>query len=300
MTQRPRFLFFFCLLGFLAFPSGTWANGFVKEPGDAYVKLAYSATGNKSLGLEEGAAAQSETSWAARMYGEFGLNLPWTSQVSLATALKSIRRSGDAGESFESRSFADTTVQHKSLVHAKTFLEDTSWPVSFRLASQTSIIVPTTPRRFRTGREFSRYGDVKAGRESLVAPVDDGKWGWSQGFGMSFASQGVWLSLGATQAQDFSMTSPRQTFESQVGLSLPFHSWFQLGFSQSRSSFAQLTQEGNAASARMVDDTLLSSVGLTFWRGLALEAGVERRAPRKGRTESSSTGWTLGVSARSL
>lgn len=296
MNRRQRALT--TLVCTCAVPLSALANGFVKGPGEVYAKMSYTSNGERELGQGEDVAAQTETSWVARVYAESGLSLPWTSQVALSAALESIRRKGTSGESFESRSLSDTHLQLRSLIGTFTFLESTSWPTTFRLAAQTGLTIPTTPRSFRTGREESRFDDVAPGRESLVAAIDDGKWGWSQGLGVSVSSGGVWVSLGAQQSQDFLMASPRQSYESQLGVSLPWQSWAQVGYSQSRGTYLKAGVDGEPKTGRVVDDVLSAGVGLTFWRGIAVEGGVDSVQPRKGRLESKYVAWTVGLSAR--
>lgn len=268
------------------------ANGFVKKPNEVYGKLSFSADKKTA----EGNAAESYEKNTAQLqaYGELGLPLPWSSQVALSTSLRQVtRKSIETKDSFESRGFSDTQLMFKSLVHEGEIARPRGLPVSFLLAADFGLTLPTTRKKYRTGNESLLSEGVAAERAFLVSPIDRGALQSRQGLGMSFLAAGKWLSLAYQTHSDTTLAAAGRTSRAEMGTSLPHASWVQLSF-QSATDREIAAQSIGSQKGQTEENALGLSTGYTFLPGWAAEAGITFINTRHFYQ------WSAGVSYRTM
>ena len=296
-----------CTMGFFCFfsvvPVQAFASGFVKNSGAHYTKFSYAWT---TQDINQGSAdGFKEKRGAYTLYVEAGLPTPFKLQVSAAATLKKIAREGkDAKgtgtDSFTSQGLADSTVGLKAAVYEGSLFQE-SFPLFFALAARGDVTLPTTKKAFRVGNESERARQAPASRTFLVAPLGDGKYATTLGLGFSVSAQGVWLSAEHLQKQSWEAQFADRTLSSQLGFGLPFNSWLQVGFENNAKQVAAAETEGTIAQRQLQTSNKFSSgVGLTVWDGLALEAGFERNLKGFNNKIKAHTGYTVGLSYRSL
>lgn len=297
----------------LVAPVSASANGFVKGPGQHYSKVGLALERPATFG--PGPEAYREEGRVVSVYSEVGLPLPWASQVSVYVPWKTIiRRSVAEGDTLESASFADARLGFRfSLGTPQTFFEGSSWPLSVHLASETQLVLPTTPETFREGNEQRRASKAPEGASFLVAGVDRGLSRWSQGLGLSLSSGALWLSSRVALTQDLRPGSPEHLVAFELGHGLPWNSWVQAGFerigalaneepTQADPAAAPVATESASrrAPAVRLKNQFRAGIGVTIWDGLALEAGYSQSRPQPSDLAPIQSQWQLGVSYRSL
>ncbi len=286
-------------LGVLSIPSVAQASGFVKDSGKSYSKLSHSVIQRRSVKLATDRESYKETTQRLEIYLEYGVPLPWKAQVSLSTGIKSIKRLAidGIGGSFESRGVTDSTANFKSSMYDGKIFETSFSPVSLNTAYDFGVTLPTTQQEFRAGSESQRYKNAMTGYESLVAPVDAGKWRTEHGLGLSLATSGLWVSQELKIGQDWTPNNPSRTLRTSVGIGLPFHSWMQVGIGNKKNTHVAKV-ETNSAEAN--ETTWGTGLGFTVWNGLAIEANCDKTSPTGVGSGTTYTQWTFGLSYRDI
>ena len=271
------------------------ANGWVKDKGQYYAKIGYSQTSERDFRAAPGSFSEKES--AASLYGELGLGLPWTSQVTIYTAYKTIERDGLAAGigSYTAASHTDTKLNLKSRLFSLNQVG--TLPVSIFAALTTGVNLPTTPDEYSLGSD-ERLGDVPAGAPWLVGPVDKGETGSILGLGLSAYYGGVWANAGYTDERETGGDWQDGKWEFALGVGLPGNSWIQAGYSRLRSTFTS-GDAGDADTANETTEERGISLGLTVWQGLALEGGYLLSQKIDSPWEDWA-GYTVGVSHRTL
>jgi hypothetical protein len=302
--MRPvvRIVFFVLSLS-IGQPMGAFASGFVKDSGKIYSKISFSKTPEHSIDFQGSSTSSTyrESAWSLGLYSEIGLGwFPFKSQLSAAVSLKSITRSGSNGasDSFESRGLTDSEVTAAASLFEGELGQVFGSSVYFAVAPKLGLVIPTTGKRFREGQESQRYEDAPAGRESLVAAVDKGKWRLKPKLGMSISSSGVWVSLEGSQSQNVAPSAAEHEWGTALGASLPLNSWIQIGFAQTRSSEVVQNDKLECGYSDKIDHKWSSGLGLTFYEGAALELNYEQLVPKTSGVPS--TQFTVGLSYRDL
>jgi hypothetical protein len=256
----------------LGFVVPAFANGFVKNPNEVYVKLSFAA--DKKTTEVSSSGAYDKSTYQIQGYGEFGLPLPWRAQMSIASSVRQVtRKSVEKKDSFESRGFSDTQVDLKSLVYEGELGRLIGSPLTLLFAADSGVNLPTTRKKYRSGNEAALAEGLSVERTFLVSPIDRGALQLRQGLGLSFLSAGQWLSAAHHVHADFDLSALGQTSRLELGTSLPQSSWFQVYF-QNTTSRQLAAQQTYTQGGRQEENSLGLSLGYTFLPGWAAEGGV--------------------------
>jgi hypothetical protein len=252
----------------IVFIAPAFANGFVKRPNEAYVKLSFAA--DKKTQETSSSGAYDKSTHQFQGYGEFGLPLPWRAQVSLGSSVRQVtRKSTEKNDSFESRGFSDTQLSLKSLVYEGEVGQLFGSSLNLLFAADSGLNLPTTRKKYRSGNEALLGTGVSAERSFLVSPIDRGALQTRQGLGLSLLSSGIWLSAAHQVQADIDLAAVGQTSRLELGTSLPQSSWLQISFQNSNTH-----QLANTQTTKQEENSLGLSLGYTFLPGWAAEVGA--------------------------
>ncbi len=253
-------------------PTLALAGGWVKQPADYYVKLGYGLPQTQEFRPSDSSGAEKRDmiTESYSLYGELGVPAKWPLQVSLSAAYKSVtNKSVDVEDSFKNASFADTRLVTSHGIFSGNISE--SFPLGVATAGRLGVVLPTTPNEFRQGNESNRFDDVPASRTDLISSVDRGVASVIVGGGLSLSYSPVWFSLDLDVTAPYEMIFATQKLAASLGVGLPFNSWLQLTASRTGET-APFLDGDRAEEGTKTDSSAALSVGLTVYRGLALEA----------------------------
>jgi hypothetical protein len=278
--------------------SNALANGFVKTKGAHYSKVAATVMRARTIG--SGSTAYTQNTQELSLYSELGTPLPWPLQLSLCAPYKSIERSSpDFGDKFTSAAFGDAILGMKTAIGSVDLVKAKQFPLTLALAADFGLTVPTTASKFRKGNETQRLGGLDPSGAFLIAPIDRGLTRWSSGIGLSLYSSLGWLSAAVKQAQDMRPRNPDWNTNITLGFALPLNSWIQ--FSVSRTG-SEANDDGVTSKPLSLafEDKGEVGLGITVWRGLALEGSHSASVYRPKDESPPLRQWSAGISYRSL
>jgi hypothetical protein len=290
----------FCIAAFICSvcSNNALANGFVKTKGAHYSKVAATVSRARTIGT--GASAYTQNTQELGLYSEVGTPLPWPLQLSLYAPYKSIeRRSPDFGDKFTSAAFGDAVLGMKTALGTLALVKAKQFPLNLTLAADFGLTLPTTASKFRKGNETQRLSGLDPSGAFLIAPIDRGLTRWSSGIGLSLYTSLGWLSGSVEQAQDVRPGSPEWNTGVTLGFSLPLNSWIQF-------SVGRTGSEGNDEAAASKSPPLAFEdkgevgLGITVWRGIALEGSYSISTYRPKDESPPLRQWSAGISYRSL
>ncbi len=248
-----------------ATPKNLLANGFVKEPGQYYTKLSRSVS-DQNTNRNKVALNIKQNETATRLYLEYGLNLPWKSQLTVAAVHKTIDTKDNAqGDSFKTAGFGDSDLELKNQLgytqigHAR-----------LAFASSFGLKLGTTKEKFTHKNVGKRADQVPSDRKHLIAGLDNGTNGLLYGLGTSLIYKIMWVNLLQKTGNDLGGSWSSLQSSADLGFALPFNSWLQLGTQQYRYVG---TSHSLIEADRTTTVTKSISLGLTFYEGLAAEFG---------------------------
>lgn len=240
-----------------------FGNGFVKPNGEFYTKLSNSTKVQKTNLDKTGGVSLENTQQTIGLYGEYGLPTPWTSQAIFSTSFKSIE-SKDLiiNDSYEVDGFSDSKLQLKSLLFSSF-----DSPLAYTLASTVGLVLPTT-KDSQASYGDSEGSSIPANRKIIESKIDRGQLGYSYGIGASALYRIIWLSLNSSTTNDSLGLWSDISHGVQIGLVLPYNSWFQISAEQVRSQDTNTVTDQSSVS---LSSAKSASLGLTFYKGLAFE-----------------------------
>jgi hypothetical protein len=295
---RKRKMFWIGAIFVLVCSSNALANGFVKAKGAHYSKVAATVSQTRTIG--SGSTAYSQNAQEFSLYSEVGTPMPWPLQLSLYAPYKSIeRQSPDFGDKFKSAAFGDTILGMKTALGTVELVKTKQFPLSLALAADFGLTLPTTSNKFREGNETQRLSGLDPSGVFLIAPMDRGLMRWSSGIGLSVYSSLGWLSGSVKQSQDVRPGSPEWNTNVTLGFSLPLSSWIQFSVSRTGSEKKDPTLSTTAPSLAF-EDKGEAGLGISVWRGLALEGSYSVSVYRPKAERPPLRQWSAGISYRSL